>query len=75
MKIESGIPIPLKLGRGTRRRQILDCLRQLKKYQSTPDLIHSHLEQQSVLEAARAHGIKVVTRKMEKGGWRVWRVA
>ncbi len=75
--IETDLPITKRLERGKMRREIQSVLHRMNPGDSTLDLIQSVKDQQNVLEAARRdrHSLKVVTRKLEQGGWRVWRVA
>ncbi len=75
--IETDLPITRRVERGVMRKEIQSVLRRMNPGDSTLDLIKSLKDQQNVLEAARRdrNGLKVVTRKLENGGWRVWRVA
>ena len=68
MTIENGIPLPLYQSR------ITNGLMKLKPGQSSTDLILSLKEQQDAYRLAGHHGIRIKTKKLDHGGWRVWRI-
>jgi hypothetical protein len=76
MTIDKNIPIPRRicvLGE-TRSNQILEALKTLGPGDSTVDLIKDEQDQRLTIMIARRSGVKVVTRKLRTGGWRVWRL-
>lgn len=67
-KIESGIPIPPKGTWG----YCQNILRQMAINDSF--LVQTVRERTAFMSAAARYKIKVTTRKLEQGGFRIWRV-
>lgn len=69
MKIESDIPIP------ARKRPLCELTRMVGLMKPGESVAcSSEGEAQRVRDAMRPHGYRAAVRKLDSGGWRVWRV-
>lgn len=79
MTIENNIPIPAKrynkgvYNPASKTSRFAAELAAMEVGQSTPDLIQSRDDQHMVAVVAKRRGIGILTRKLEAGGWRLWR--